>query len=225
MTIVMSKKMVLVLAATVCGTGSLVARTGSEDGESAWENGLPYKYELNVGWGGFPVVDALTFSWFDLWETREELIWYPNSLGDIYSGYTGPSYSTGVISAEFNMQFKKWFALGVQANFDAIWSTVHSSDTGERIGSANGLVFALLPYARFTYLNRPVVKLYSAVGLGVTAGYRNYSAEGYSAYASAYPAFQLTPIGIMLGRRVYGLFELGVGTVYMGCRAGIGYRF
>ena len=193
---------------------------------SSWQDGdRPYRYEVNLSWGGFPMLDALNFSGYDFLSVPDEVPCTPRSLADIYADYTGPSYSTGVISADFNIQFKTWFALGVQANFDAIWSAVCSSDTGERTGSANGLVFALLPYARFTYLNRPVVKLYSAVGLGVTAGYRNYSAEGYSAYASAYPAFQLTPIGIMLGRRVYGLFELGVGTVYMGCRAGIGYRF
>lgn len=221
----MFRKILFITAALLGSIGSLAARTGDDDGVSESRNGLPYRYEVNIGWGGFPVVDALNFSGFDFGSIPDVMLYYPSSIGEIYSDYAGPSYSTGVISAEFNIQFKKWFALGVQANFDAIWSAVYSSDTEERTGTSSGMVFSLLPYARFTYLNRPVVKLYSAVGLGVTAGYRNYSAEGDSSYSMVYPAFQLTPIGIMLGRKVYGLFELGVGTVYMGCRAGIGYRF
>lgn len=187
-------------------------------------DGLSYKYEFNIGWGGFPVLDATNFSNYNFLSAPDEPFFSPGSLGDIYSSYTGPTYSTGILSAEFNIQFKKWFALGLQANFDGLWSTAYSSDTGGRLGSCSGVAFSFLPYARFTYLNRPVVKLYSAVGLGIGAGYRKYDFSGFSEVLIN-PAFQMTPIGIMVGKRVYGLFELGVGTVYIGCKAGIGYRF
>lgn len=187
-------------------------------------DGLSYKYEFNIGWGGFPVLDATNFSNYNFLSAPDEPFFSPGSLGDIYSSYTGPTYSTGILSAEFNIQFKKWFALGLQANFDGLWSTAYSSDTGGRLGSCSGVAFSFLPYARFTYLNRPVVKLYSAVGLGIGAGYRKYDFSGFSEVLIN-PAFQMTPIGIMVGKRVYGLFELGAGTVYIGCKAGIGYRF
>ena len=187
-------------------------------------DGLSYKYEFNIGWGGFPVLDATNFSNYNFLSAPDEPFFSPGSLGDIYSSYTGPTYSTGILSAEFNIQFKKWFALGLQANFDGLWSTAYSSDTGGRLGSCSGVAFSFLPYARFTYLNRPVVKLYSAVGLGIGAGYRKYDFSGFSEVLIN-PAFQMTPIGIMVGKRVYGLFELGAGTVYIGCTAGIGYRF
>ena len=192
---------------------------------SSWQDGdRPYRYEVNLSWGGFPMLDALNFSGYDFLSVPDEVPCTPRSLADIYADYTGPSYSTGVISADFNIQFKKWFALGLQANFDGIWSSLHSSDTGEKLGNCSGVAFSFLPYARFTYLNRPVVKLYSAVGLGIGAGYRKFDNNGWEE-TLVYPAFQFTPIGIMVGRRVYGLFELGAGTVYVGCRAGIGVRF
>lgn len=192
---------------------------------SSWQDGdRPYRYEVNLSWGGFPMLDALNFSGYDFLSVPDEVPCTPRSLADIYADYTGPSYSTGVISADFNIQFKKWFALGLQANFDGIWSSLHSSDTGERLGNCSGVAFSFLPYARFTYLNRPVVKLYSAVGLGIGAGYRKFDNNDWEE-TLVYPAFQVTPIGIMVGRRVYGLFELGAGTVYVGCRAGIGVRF
>ena len=137
---------------------------------SSWQDGdRPYRYEVNLSWGGFPMLDALNFSGYDFLSVPDGVPCTPRSLADIYADYTGPSYSTGVISADFNIQFKKWFALGLQANFDGIWSSLHSSDTGERLGNCSGVAFSFLPYARFTYLNRPVVKLYSAVGLGIVA--------------------------------------------------------
>ena len=189
-----------------------------------YRNRLDYRYEFNIGWGGFPVLDATNFSNYNFLSAPEVDFFGPGTISDIYSPYTGPTYSTGVLSAEFNIQFKKWFALGLQANFDGLWATAFSSETGERMGNCGGIVFSFLPYARFTYLNRPVVKLYSAVGLGVGVGYRKYDFSGFDS-TIVYPSFQMTPIGIMVGKRLYGLFELGIGTVYFGCRAGIGYRF
>ena len=203
---------------------------GKEDlkddrGTVLFSNRLPYRYEVNIGWAGYPGSSALSDCFSDLFYDRYVNSTSPSgSMGDIYADYAGPLYSTGNIAAEFNIQFKKWFALGLQANFDGLWATAFSSETGERMGNCGGIVFSFLPYARFTYLNRPVVKLYSAVGLGVGVGYRKYDFSGFDS-TIVYPSFQMTPIGIMVGKRLYGLFELGIGTVYFGCRAGIGYRF
>ena len=37
--------------------------------------------------------------------------------------------------------------------------------------------------------------------------------------------FQLTPVGVSYGRRLFGFAELGTGYMYTPVRAGIGYRF
>ena len=204
------------LAFIMCGT-ALYAES-PDDGR--------YRFEFNVGWAGFPVGDALTFTSFNPWSVSETAVFYPGSVGDIYSEYAGPVYSTGILSAELNVRIRKWFAVGAQVNFDGLWSRLHSSETGSKCGVRRGVVFSVLPYARFIYIDRPVVRLYSAVGAGFTSGQieAGYGRDSY-VYASRYPAFQVTPVGVAVGRRIYGLFELGIGTVYTGCRAGIGFRF
>lgn len=212
----MKKLVYAALAFIMCGT-ALYAES--------IDDGL-YRFELNVGWAGFPVGDALTFTSFNPWSAGETPVSYPGSVGDIYSEYAGPVYSTGILSAELNVRIRKWFAVGAQVNFDGLWSRQYSSETGLKCGVRRGVVFAVLPYARFIYLDRPAVRLYSAVGIGFTAGQieAGYGRDSY-VYASKYPAFQVIPVGVSVGRRIYGLFELGIGTVYTGCRAGIGYRF
>ena len=203
---------------------------GKEDlkddrGTVLFSNRLPYRYEVNIGWAGYPGSSALSDCFSDLFYDRYVNSTSPSgSMGDIYADYAGPLYSTGNIAAEFNIQFRKWFALGLQAGAEGRWSPVYSSDTGEKIGKYSGMLFYFIPYARFTYLNHRVVKLYSAVGVGVGAGYMRNGGTGYIKAASSVVG-QVIPIGIMLGTRVYGLFETGIGSMYCGCRVGIGYRF
>ncbi len=40
-----------------------------------------------------------------------------------------------------------------------------------------------------------------------------------------YCALQTSPRGIMVGKKVFGFAELGVGTMYIGAMAGVGVRF
>ena len=59
---------------------------------------------------------------------------------------------------------------------------------------------------------------------------RYLSGLGYSfgtSYGDSvlFPSVQLTPIGVTAGKKVFGFFEIGVGTLYIGCMAGAGFRF
>ncbi|MDE6871148.1 MAG: hypothetical protein K2J62_03370 [Bacteroidales bacterium] len=202
-----------VLAAFVlfcCLAAAAVERKGSRE--------IPFRYEVNVGYGTFPFADANNFS--DMFRTYD-ITWLGNtgSLSSVYGDYSGPEYITGVFSAEFNVRFKKWFTLSSQMNFDAVLQGTYSSLTGERTGNTNSYMLSVLPYAKFTYLNRPLVYMYSSIGLGLSMALEHNSS------LSLYPAVQVVPVGVAVGKRVYGLFELGFGTVYCGCKAGIGYRF
>ena len=40
-----------------------------------------------------------------------------------------------------------------------------------------------------------------------------------------FPVFQLNPVGIEIGRKVFGFCELGIGFMYTGAMAGVGFRF
>ena len=76
--------------------------------------------------------------------------------------------------------------------------------------------------ARFSWLNRKLVRLYSSVGAGLAVSLMDVS---YREYPETYLSLQVTPVGISVGKKLFGFFELGVGTIYVGGCFGLGYRF
>ena len=108
----------------------------------------------------------------------------------------------------------------LRANF---WA--NDISTYDRI-SATALY--LVPNVRFTYVRSEFFKMYSGLGLGLGV------LSGFSSDKSVYagiggadiqPAIQAVPVGIQFGGKLYGLAEVSLGTVNLGLRAGIGYRF
>ena len=84
-----------------------------------------------------------------------------------------------------------------------------------------------VPTVRFSYLNRRNVRLYSSVGIGYGLCLeRTKDSNGAltQSYKSAFVPVQFTPIGVSVGRRLYGFAELTVGSM-ANLSAGIGFRF
>jgi hypothetical protein len=75
-----------------------------------------------------------------------------------------------------------------------------------------------MPTARFKYVSRDAFSMYGSAGLGVMVGLSEK--EVY-----CYPTFQLVPLGLTFGRKVYGFAEFGLGTLYIGANIGAGFRF
>ena len=81
--------------------------------------------------------------------------------------------------------------------------------------------FTLIPVTfigRCNYLNRPAVKLYGSIEAGA------FFAVDTDEF-SVVPDVQINPIGVEFGRKLFGIFELGIGLNYVPVRVGIGYRF
>ena len=81
---------------------------------------------------------------------------------------------------------------------------------------------------KFYWLNRKWVRMYSGVGVGLGIVSTNAGAENEEEAAGRstklLPTFDLRLIGLTVGQRLYGRFE--VGTLNTGLvSAGIGYRF
>ena len=184
-----------------------------------------YDYEIRIGWGGYPLADGLFFfDSFPLFMKYNDMNYYiPSSMEDIYRDYRGPAYMTGLISAEIDINFKRWFALTVGLGFNGIFQNVYDPMTGRRAGQNSGISVSIVPEARFNWLNRNLVRMYSAAGIGIVIGGKRNMDYGNSEYF-LYPAFQLTPVGISVGRKVYGFVELGLGAQFMGGMAGVGIR-
>lgn len=200
------KRTILMIALLSC---VLVAGAQNRSGQE-----LPHRYELRLGWSGYPVGDDNQF----VGVNNHGFYSYDTSISDIFSEYDGTTYMTGNIVGEFNVHFKKWFTLSVGFAANGIWKDVYSSQTDIKLRRENGWTATVLPQARFNWIKKEVVKVYSSVGAGVRAG-------SFDERADILIAGQLVPIGINVGNKVFGFAELGIGTVYIGGMFGIGYRF
>lgn len=220
-------RIIVLLAAAFLSAPVLPCRASdsrSDDGkQEAWQ----YSYEVRLGWGGYPLFDVS-----NLWMTGSGTIfsydsepYFGNpSLSMIYHPSTGQGYMTGVIAAEFDFNFKRWFTLTVGISGNGAYQDVFDVMTGEKSGRNKGVAMSLLPEARFYWLNRQQVRMYSSIGLGL--GVTTYTKAGYrDPDVSWYPLFQVTPVGISVGRRVYWFAECGLGMQYFGGMTGIGVRF
>lgn len=171
------------------------------------------KFDVRLAWGGAPLIYPiyLPFSKSEVAPTIGE------ELGWIYKDYSGPLYSIGTITAEFSINFKKWFSLVFELGYQGLYSDLFSPD-GVKIKREHGFILTFMPKARFTYLNRPMVSLYSAIAIGITGG-KNGNNSG------VLPTFHTTLFGVTFGKKVFGLCEIGGGLDFIGGKIGIGYRF
>lgn len=192
---------VLVLA-VVCG-----AEAADGDGDRT-----PFKYEMRFGYGGFPLYDN------DNYDYHADLDFSDKLLSDCYGDYVSGLDFTGIFSAEFNFIFTKWFTLSLGAGADLMFVRYSDPVSRTRTWTRSGISVNVMPQARFAYVSKEYVKMYSAVGLGLYGGRlgdRSHLSVGW----------QVVPIGIMFGRKVFGFVEIGIGTMYAGGLAGVGFRF
>ncbi len=108
---------------------------------------------------------------------------------------------------------------GAQLSYTGNFTPYYSAYTGELSHIHSSQYITLMPYARATWLNTPWVRLYSSFAIGLTAEFQNKQQRDFMG------AVQFTPVGITIGRELFGYGEIltigsnGFGTL------GIGYRF
>lgn len=180
----------------------------------AQEEAKPWKYQMRFGWGGYPVTEsvAYTWSWCDC-GPRDV------NLQDIYWDNEGPLYTTGAISAEFAWLYKDWFTFALATAANITWQNSFDAVTGLRSGTQTGGMLYIVPECRFNWVRRDLVKMYSSVGIGGLIG------KDMDNDMAILPVFQVNPVGIEIGRKVFGFCEIGIGMMYTGAMAGVGFRF
>ncbi len=208
------KKIILSALLSVMAFGM---QTGAQERREtrASANDFP-RYELSVGWAGYPMDFPIYLPFVKYYHDYDVMV--DMSLSSMYSDYSGPIYSTGVISAEFAYNFKKWFALTAQLGYQGLFADNFSAGSDVKTSVSNGYILTFMPQARFTFFHRPMVRLYSSLGIGVVgAAFRGDDEVSVAAH--------LTAFGVSFGKKVYGKCELGIRTDYMGAMIGLGYRF
>lgn len=145
---------------------------------------------------------------------------YNNTLSGKFASYRyyeTPTYYVPPITIEYSHYIRKWFSLGGKATFSALYSRYKHIETDELLRTDGNYTVGLIVNARFDYLRRNSVQLYSSIGFGLAARF------AYD-YGIVSPMYDMTLFGIMVGRSFYGYFEFGGGISGI-ARMGIGYRF
>lgn len=179
------------------------------------------KNELSISWG-------LVENPFEMYHDDT-----PDWPGGRFEGHTPwerydrsrYSYSDRVYIQAFSVgymqELSRWLALGVQTSYSGIYQSQRLDGmTTDRLYKQR---LALYPLVRFTYLNRPMVRLYSGVGLGVGMTWEREFFDPDVRY-SVYPTGQVTFFGVSVGRQLFANWELGYGAKgYL--TLGMGYRW
>ena len=158
-----------------------------------------YKYDAKLGW--FP---ADMFS----------LIYM---MGEDTSGEAsyGPMKTAGIFSADFDFKMKKWLSVGAKVNYRNSWRDKITTDSKD-IDRMQAL--SVMPTVKFTTGFDSRFRYYAMFGLGA-------GIDPSTDSTSHFTAFQFTPVGIAVGKKVSWFLELGLGYAYTGYMTGISWRF
>lgn len=162
-----------------------------------------YRHSFRIGWGDM-LYETMAF--------RPKLIgtWpNPDALPDNYSHFETFDFGyTGHLFAEYQYRLTKVTSLGIQADVEGIFWKEGVFDKYHNLmlpaKSVRNWDLTLLATARFTYFDRPWMRLYSGLGVGALFAFDNDGGFG------AAPAFNLNWIGVEVGKGQWGgTFELG----------------
>ncbi|MDD7154929.1 MAG: hypothetical protein PUH56_07080 [Bacteroidales bacterium] len=112
--------------------------------------------------------------------------------------------------------FRK-FSFGADIWWARIGADIYPGLSDEKCDTRTFNVIHILPEARFYYFQSRFTTLSGAVaaGVGIVTGSNAKCSFDY----------QITPITYTIGKKVYGLAELSLGSVFMGLNFGFGCRF
>lgn len=178
-------------------------------------NDQPFKYEVRLGWG-MPS-EAVDYVIDDVYSGLYDDVGY---LSSMYGPQAGSMYSTGGITGEFNMNFRKWFSLSLSASFNGLWKDNYDSYTLQKVKRDRGLIFNIIPQLRFNWVSRPAFKMYTSLGIGMNI-------QSFAGRTEVWEAVQFVPFGMAIGRQFFFFWEAGLGNCsnFTGLNAGFGYRF
>lgn len=134
----------------------------------------------------------------------------PQTLPEHFTRYEKYDYSyTGHYFLEYQYRFTRLISVGFQADVEGIFWKEGSFDRYHQLKATATPVhnwdLVLMPTVRFTYLEKPWVRLYSGLGAGILLAFDNQG--GFKPA----PALNLNLIGIEIGKGPWGgNIELGM---------------
>ncbi len=162
------------------------------------------KHLVRLGWGDM-LFETLAFH-----STYAGTYGAPEALPANFSRHETFSYGyTGHIFAEYLYRCSPVVSVGIQADMEGIFWKEGDFDRYHQLQgvarSVRNWDFVVMPTVRFTYLERPWVRLYSSLGTGFLLAMDNQGGSGFA------PAVNLNWIGLEVGKGNWGgTAELGM---------------
>lgn len=155
-------------------------------------------------------------------------VWYTNNLGYYYDDYGTDlkSLYSPTTDYSYNPAFQigysyrvNEFRLGADLGYGSLIATQTPGPAAPRmkVQEQTQHILSLVPTAEWTYDTGRRYSAYFKAGLGAELAVGDMETK-------IRPAWELVFLGLRIGRRLYFMCELGVGSEYVG-RAGIGYHF
>ena len=157
------------------------------------------KYEAKLGWTPADVLNLIYM------------------MGEDPSGETsyGPMKTAGIFSADFDFRMKRWLSVGAKFNYRNSWRDM---TTTEGTGIDRLQALSVMPTVKLTTGFDSNFRYYAMAGIGIGADLSTGSRRCFA-------AFQFTPFGIAVGKKISWYLELGLGHAYNGFITGISWRF
>ncbi len=217
------KRAILIVFALLAGlTASAQTRDERPSFDFSRKNGVSDKHEFRLTIGVTPLFEDDFFVYDELFIQERYPVIYPDDLT-----YRGALKTSGGYALSYMYSPVKWFSVGLYAGYVCQWETTHLRATKAVVSKISERHLMLVPTARFTYLNRPLVRLYSSIGVGV--GFCRERTRNVDGHIEAnrnerFCPAEVTILGVSVGRRLFGFAELSTGSMGV-CAAGIGYKF
>ena len=185
------------------------------------------EHEFRLGVGAYPLAESIDYffrstPFYHYGDDKG----YPGSDYESALNYTGPRIFTGSISAGYTYNVLHWLSVGGAFTYSGDYQKRYDRATDQEQEKNKANRFYLMPMLRFNYLNRPAIRLYSQVGVGISyMNEREYFKDKLYTTSGWGTSAQITLIGISVGKKLFGFAEV-LGTGVQGSVVvGIGYKF
>lgn len=171
------------------------------------------KHEFRLSVGAYPTIPTP----FDNYG------WVERSMNNEFQAtkeFLGSTFTHGGYTASYAYRLRKWIDFGVGVTFANEYFNTYSNLNTNRQNRYSTDAVSIVPTVRFSWLNREWVRLYSSVGVGITFISSNRKDIDLSPMGNG----QIIPIGISVGRSLFGFAEVGYGA-QGALIIGIGYSF
>ena len=203
------KKLIVFMFSAVLMLAAFPGTVKAQDYPAKWE------VALFTGLVPTPYLEYSSWSSSREWGTLAYL------YGPQYEDVDNPM--TPYVGFRFGYRVKRWFKVGADLGWSGSFYRQHMSEGEDLKEDIHSMTF--IPKVTFFFATSKYVSAYAGVGLGVRYNLRLGEVREIYRFHTVEPAWQVTPIGITVGRKVPGFAELTVGKDMVGVKVGVGYRF